>query len=333
MLRKLLKSTGLILALLGALWFYGERGQLLRPSTRAFMQAAGGWRAIFSRKWWEGYVYGRWTNLYIGLPRRWYFRYVDNHDSDDPLWAAGYHGKVMSTADAQALISVDRPIPLQSLSEQIIPFPVARDIVLNSNPAVVAYECVCRATAANPCSPSQVCMVVGQPFVDFILEHHPDTSRRLTTEAALQLLQDEHDRGHFHAAYFKDAMLGRFYAICNCCSCCCAGLQAMQGLGVPMLMSSGYVAAVDIDDCLACGVCEDACPFDAIALQESAVAETALIDWAACLGCGVCVDQCSQEAITLILDERKGQPLQVEALFGNQNIRLESWQVDAGEEA
>jgi tRNA (Thr-GGU) A37 N-methylase len=27
---------------------------------------------------------------------------------------------------------------------------------------------------------------------------------------------------------YKDAMLGRFYAICNCCSCCCGAMQAHQ---------------------------------------------------------------------------------------------------------
>jgi hypothetical protein len=30
--------------------------------------------------------------------------------------------------------------------------------------------------------------------------------------------------------YYKDAMLGRFYAICNCCACCCGAMQAWQPL-------------------------------------------------------------------------------------------------------
>ena len=37
-------------------------------------------------------------------------------------------------------------------------------------------------------------------------------------------------------------MLGRFYAICNCCKCCCGAMQAHLN-GVPMLASSGYVAS------------------------------------------------------------------------------------------
>jgi hydrogenase maturation factor HypF (carbamoyltransferase family) len=46
--------------------------------------------------------------------------------------------------------------------------------------------------------------------------------------------------------YYKDAMLGRFYAICNCCSYCCGAMQAHQH-GMPMLASSGHVAQVDAD--------------------------------------------------------------------------------------
>jgi hypothetical protein len=30
------------------------------------------------------------------------------------------------------------------------------------------------------------------------------------------------------AHLYKDAMLGRFYAICNCCSCCCGAMEALE---------------------------------------------------------------------------------------------------------
>ncbi len=78
----------------------------------------------------------------------------------------------------------------------------------------------------------------------------------------------------------------------------------MKERGVPMVISSGYIAQVSEDDCIACGTCEDACPFDAITMEDIPV-----IDWEACLGCGVCEGQCTQEAITLVRDERKPAPL------------------------
>ena len=39
-------------------------------------------------------------------------------------------------------------------------------------------------------------MLFGQPFVDFIIEHHPKTSRRLTQDEALELLWVLNEEGH-----------------------------------------------------------------------------------------------------------------------------------------
>ena len=70
------------------------------------------------------------------------------------------------------------------------------------------------------------------------------------SEEAVAILQAEQERGHVHHAFFKDAMLQRFYAICNYCSCCCGAMQAQRN-GTPMLASSGYVSRVDEDACIA----------------------------------------------------------------------------------
>jgi MinD superfamily P-loop ATPase len=106
--------------------------------------------------------------------------------------------------------------------------------------------------------------------------------------------------------YYKDAMLVRFYAICNCCSCCCGAMQAQRN-GTPMLASSGYVAAVDDDLCAACGTCADVCQFAAIPVDDG----LARIDEEACMGCGVCVSQCPQDAISLRRDPVRGEPLEI----------------------
>jgi heterodisulfide reductase subunit A-like polyferredoxin len=102
-------------------------------------------------------------------------------------------------------------------------------------------------------------------------------------------------------------MLGRFYAICNCCSCCCGAMQAHQN-ATPMLASSGYVAQVDADLCAGCGTCVECCQFAAISLDDG----FARIDAAACMGCGVCVSKCPQEALGLVRDPAKGEPLEIQ---------------------
>jgi len=304
----LLVLVGFFVLAIVVLWFFGERWRPLRPSTWKLMRE-GGLRRFFNLSSLHAYAYLRWTNQYIKL--------LFNLPSPGPRagkWLANhYHGKVLTPELAQALLTHDHDISLHDL-EQIIPYPVARDLVLKGPPDVAIYECACRHAQPNPCQPTQVCMVVGQPFVDFILEHNPQSSRRLTQTEALDLLEAEHERGHVYSAWFKDAMLDRFYAICNCCRCCCGGIQAMTKHGIPMMASSGFVAQVDETLCSACKTCEDTCPFEAIQVEA-----TAGVTWEACMGCGVCVDSCPSDAISLRRDERKGVPLDVRLLSAKQD--------------
>jgi heterodisulfide reductase subunit A-like polyferredoxin len=60
---------------------------------------------------------------------------------------------------------------------------------------------------------------------------------------------------------------------------------------------------------VACGTCEDVCPFQAIHVNGASA-----VDWERCMGCGVCVDHCPQQAMALLRDERKGIPLDVRIL-------------------
>ncbi len=305
----ILSIVGVLLLVLLGVWIFGERGHLLLPSTRAWIREGGGLRYVFSFDFWHGYVYGRWANQYIGLGIR---RTIPNADpaDPDPRWAREYHGKVLPLETAKRLITIQKDIPYQTL-EQVIPFETARDIVLSAEPEIALYDCPCRAAHENPCQPTRVCMLVGQPFVDFIVEHNPHSAERISTAQAVELLEAEHRRGHVHVAYFKSVMHNRFYAICNCCSCCCGGIASMRH-GVPMVIASGYVAQVDESYCASCGSCEDVCPFGAI--QVNGRAE---VDWEKCMGCGVCEGQCPNDAITMARDERKGVPLEVEKLTGD----------------
>lgn len=307
---------GLVLLASAGFWLFGERWHVMLPSTRKIMQqwstksleerraSAGGHGAprLGILKQLEGYVYGRWTNQYISVLLH---RIVPGLSLEGrKRLAEHYHGKVLTHEEARAIIQIDKPIRRDL--EQIIPYSMARDLVLNAPVDVAAYECGCRHAREQHCEPTQVCMVIGAGPVSFVLEHNPKSSRRLSREEALELLRAEHERGHVHSAWFKDAMQGRFYAICNCCKCCCGGIRNMKEYGMPSVASSGYVATLDASLCNACGVCADACPFDALKVNGCAT-----LDWGKCMGCGVCVDQCAMEAMSLVRDERKGIPLDV----------------------
>ena len=52
---------------------------------------------------------------------------------------------------------------------------------------------------------------------------------------------------------------------------------------------------VDTQECTGCGICVDACPVEAISLND----DRAVIDEDECTECGVCVDECPNDAISL----------------------------------
>ncbi len=175
-------------------------------------------------------------------------------------------------------------------------------------------DCPCRVASEHPCLPLDVCLIVGEPFASFVIDHHPQRSRRISPQEAQDILQAEDQRGHVHHAFFKDAMMGRFYAICNCCACCCGAMLAQRN-GTQMLASSGYVARVDVDLCLQCEKCVENCQFSAVHMED-----TAVVDQELCMGCGICVGQCDPGAIQLERMESKGEPLEIETMIAALNL-------------
>ncbi|AQQ09249.1 Ferredoxin [Sedimentisphaera cyanobacteriorum] len=55
-------------------------------------------------------------------------------------------------------------------------------------------------------------------------------------------------------------------------------------------------AVIDKETCTGCGACVDACPVEAISLDDNGKAE---VDADACIDCGACVDECPVEAISM----------------------------------
>jgi ferredoxin len=304
----------------------------IRPSTRSFLREARRTPGYSLFDLLHGYVYARWPYLYIGigvgehpLSKKWLPRLgrllprirtsqttalLDSgYTTQKANFADSYHGKVMPLEPARRLVLVNEEIKLPDL-EQVIPYKRARSLILKNPDHIAVLECPCRSARPNPCLPLDVCLIVGEPFASFVVEHHPQRARRITSLQAVEILEQEDQRGHVHHAFFKDAMLGRFYAICNCCACCCGAMQAQRN-GTPMLASSGYVCHVDELLCIGCASCTETCQFGAL----SVVNGTSQVDQACCMGCGVCVGQCEQGALSLLPDPARGIPLEIQDLM------------------
>jgi Pyruvate/2-oxoacid:ferredoxin oxidoreductase delta subunit len=301
----------------------GLRDWLVKPSTREFVQEARKIPGYSLFDLLHGYVYARWPYLYIGigtgehpLAKRlrpfggWLNRLITkrkNGESADSRigFADTYHGKAVPLETAKRLVTINEEIKIHDL-EKVIPYQRARSIIMQHPDHIVVLDCPCRSARPSPCLPLDVCLIVGEPFASFVSEHHPTRSRRITRDEAIAILKAEDERGHVHHAFFKDAMLDRFYAICNCCECCCGAMQAHRA-GTPMLASSGYVSQVDEDLCIGCGDCVPYCQFEALEVVDG----YNHVVYEKCMGCGVCTSKCDQGALSLVEDEAKGLPLEI----------------------
>jgi Pyruvate/2-oxoacid:ferredoxin oxidoreductase delta subunit len=308
-----------------------KSGGIICPSTKEFYKESKANPKHSPGDFIHGYIYGRWIYAYISVakgkhpltkilgPLFKFFTHLfpdskakDIHSPEKEKtkgsFADGYHAKVMPLEKASKLIKVDQPLNMPDL-EQVVPYKRARDIILNNPDHIAVLKCPCRAAMDKPCQPEEVCLVIGEPFTSFIVEHHPDKARRITQKEAIEIMTAEDERGHVHHAFFKDAMLDRFYAICNCCSCCCGAINAHRN-GTPMLASSGFISEINAELCIGCETCFDNCQFDAIEMIDGMVK----VIYDKCMGCGVCVNMCEQEAISLNLSPAKGKPLDICAL-------------------
>lgn len=310
----------------------GLKDRFISPSTRAFWREG---HKIPGYSWFDfvhGYVYARWAYLYIEVGTgehplakklapfvSWINKFITKkkpNEAKEPQigFADTYHGKTVPLETAKRLVTINEEINIPDL-EQVIPYKRARSIIMQNPDHIVVLDCPCRMAREHPCLPLDVCLIVGEPFASLVREHHPDRSRWITRDEAVAILKAEEERGHVHHAFFKDAMLERFYAICNCCQCCCGAMQAQRS-GTPMLASSGYISRVDEDLCIGCGDCNFYCQFNALELVDG----INHVIYEKCMGCGICVSKCTQEAMSLVRDTAKGVPLEIcsvmeEAIF------------------
>lgn len=276
------------------------------PSTKAYIKEIGWYRPDL---WLHGLFYLSRTEDYVKLGR-----FAGQFGPVIPSWmkrryADTYHGKIVPLEQARMLVSVDEAIEVKDL-ENIVPYQTCRDIVLEHPEEIIACKCVCRLTSENHCQPDEVCLLIGEPFVSYVLDHQPEFSRRITREEALGILQTTDEQGCLHAAFFKDVIGGRFYAICNCCSCCCVALKSHRFIGVPFFGHSGLMPEF-AEDCKGCGKCAKACLFGALEARKK---ETPILDLEACMGCGVCRAVCPDSSVTMVTAPGRPDPLDLEEL-------------------
>lgn len=175
---------------------------------------------------------------------------------------------------------------------EVVPLDIASEVVKNQRVIGVA-ECYCRAMQefqGKHCEkPHETCFVFNE-FAESLIDQ--GIARRLELPEALAILREAEKAGLVHNV---DNFQGQIRGLCNCCSCCCPGIQAASRGRKNIQATSRYMVAYDAQKCMHDFACVSACPVGTISEKDGEL----MFDLNLCLGCGHCVSVCPGGALSM----------------------------------
>jgi Pyruvate/2-oxoacid:ferredoxin oxidoreductase delta subunit len=197
---------------------------------------------------------------------------------------------------------------------EVLPIDVLSEMI-KRQPVIAIAQCYCRVTrqlVGKGCEhPLETCFYFNELA---LAQLEAGRSRRIEYDEAMRILWDCERAGLIHNVSNCD---DNIQTLCNCCSCSCGVLRAIQRgkgyAGGP----SRFVVAVAEDKCVYCDDCVAACQLHNISIED----RTIRIDYEKCIGCGQCVSRCPEGALRMI--PRVKQPkiyADNDALFRRMNV-------------
>jgi len=184
---------------------------------------------------------------------------------------------------------------------EILDYEKAEAIIENSRKFSISV-CSCRHEKLHldkkECDvPLEKCSTLGVG-TDYFIRHN--LAKEVSKSEMLENLAQSKEMGLVLNA---DNVKKNVSYICHCCKCCCNILLGISKFGYPnIIVTSTFIAEIDKEVCVGCGVCVKTCPINAI---EMITEKNPEIDKAVCLGCGVCALKCKSGALKLVKREQR----------------------------
>jgi NAD-dependent dihydropyrimidine dehydrogenase PreA subunit len=181
---------------------------------------------------------------------------------------------------------------------QVLPMEEAKMILggLAQEPILQSY-CACRwAFRGNK---DAKCINFGP--ISHVIEKLPryapgKEKMRIDREQAIESIEQFNSDGNILSVYFHP--VPTVSTICACDTRDCAGFAGRRNLDLYALFKGEYVASLNPDNCEACKDCISRCQLGSI--TYSGTRKHVVIDTDTCFGCGLCRDACEFDAISLI---------------------------------
>ncbi len=156
------------------------------------------------------------------------------------------------------------------------------------------FPCMCRRQLTGK-RDERYCFGLGS-YPREVMEDMPEFvagAQRLSVAEATELARDLERRGLVHTVWTLETPF--IVGVCSCRPGECLGLEYTRA-GAKVMFKGESTFQVDPGLCIACGVCEGRCYFQAVApVSESG---TRRIDPRVCNGCGLCASACPAGAIS-----------------------------------
>jgi Pyruvate/2-oxoacid:ferredoxin oxidoreductase delta subunit len=171
--------------------------------------------------------------------------------------------------------------------------------VIRSASHIGLSRCYCRHKMEHvglACdAPQRICLTLNITAASLVRHGH---AQAIDVDQALDVL---HQAREHNLVQFGENVRRQVNFICNCCKCCCEGLQAAQRFAMHSpVLTTNFTAAVNSEQCRNCGQCAAVCPVEAIGSSGPGKNGHAQVTQDLCLGCGVCAKACPDDAIRLV---------------------------------